>query len=196
MEEAKNQFQPARPCLPTGRQSGGDETLVKSYKNGHPEALESLLSKYEKPLFNYIYGVVREANRAQDIFQETWLSLLKSMGGFEPAGTGSFKRWLYTIALNKCRDFMRSMARTKVVEEKLMQYTKQATSEESTGFGDAVRQAIERLPQEQKEVILLRIDSGLTFKEIASLLDCPLNTVLGRMHYAVNSLRNLLGGDN
>lgn len=182
-----------------------DEELVRRYCDGEPEALEQLLNRYQRPLFNFIYGIVNEFNRTEDIFQEICLKLIKNINGFVSRGSGSFRRWFYKIALNQSKDLLKSRARSKTMEEKVMTMAQPACRQtrpvvrESTQFdhkADSLRKEIEYLPTEQKEVVLLRIYSGLSFKEIASLLDCPLNTILGRMHYAVNNLRKSLKGDD
>lgn len=176
---------------------GSDELLIQKYQSGETTALEELYLRHRQPLFNYIRRLVGETNLAEDILQEIFVRVIKKSADFDPQGSGSVKRWFYTIATNLCRDRHR---RAKKVDEltrlQIHELEKSVTSEPAnplTREQELVQQVLDTLAPEQKEVVMLRIYSGLSFKEIGKVQNAPLNTVLARMHYALKKLRQHLG---
>jgi RNA polymerase sigma-70 factor (ECF subfamily) len=99
-----------------------------------------------------------------------------------PEREGSFRQWLYQIAINLCRDNLKRKQIFSSVEFEQLSSPKAVNSYE-------IEDLITQLTPEQKEVVLLKVYSGLTFREIAEILNCPLNTAISRMHYALKSLR-------
>jgi len=182
-----------------------DAHLVRDYLRGKDRAFEKLFKRYERPLFSFIFRFVGDRQSAEDMFQQTWLKIIKGLPKYEERG--SFSSWLFGIANNCCIDRARKQTRSKVdeltsaegmdclkhegtdPEDKLMKKEKLALLQE----------AIEKLPFDQKQVVLMRLHGELPFKEIAHAVKCPMNTVLGRMHYAVNNLKKMIekeyGGD-
>ena len=174
----------------------GDEVLVDRLRGGQAQAGEELVQRYCKPLLRYLQSLVQNDQMAEELLQQTWLSVLEHVDRFD-AGGGGFKAWVYRIATNKANDHWRLRGREKTVREGLKLVTEESGPDagfpmEQTEQVGKLRSAIERLPENQRQVLLLRYYSGLKFVEIAETLGCPLNTALGRMHKALHKLRELL----
>ena len=177
----------------------GDETLMQRYQAGDRSALEHLYLKYQVPLFNYIRRWVNDTARAEDILQEAFIRVINNASSFVPTGDGSFAGWLYTITTNLCRDNQRKQEKVHefissraCLQQAGLRGTSELTSQRTREL-DTVEQALESLAPEQKEVVMLRVYGGLSFKEVSRIQNAPLNTVLARMHYAVKKLRQQLG---
>jgi RNA polymerase sigma-70 factor (ECF subfamily) len=173
-----------------------DEALVGRLRGGESAAGEELVRRHCPALMRYLQRLVGRDQIAEELHQQTWVSVLEHIDRFDSAG-GGFKAWLYRIATNKANDHWRSRSREKNAKEGLKLATDQTFPEASApleGTEQAVklRHAIEQLPENQKQVLLLRYYSGLKFVEIARMLGCPLNTALGRMHKAMQKLKQLM----
>jgi RNA polymerase sigma-70 factor (ECF subfamily) len=175
-----------------------DEALALRLRGGDSAAGELLVKRFYPLLIRYLRRLSGNEHMAEELHQQTWLSVLDHIDRFDPASTaGGFKAWLYRIAANKTHDHWRSKGREKVAHEGL----KLVTDEEYMAAGERLesneqhqklRRAIEMLPEAQKQVLMLRYYSNLKFVEIAEMLGCPLNTALGRMHKATLKLRQLM----
>ncbi|MFH0887663.1 MAG: RNA polymerase sigma factor [Planctomycetota bacterium] len=159
-----------------------DEFLIKECKNNNTNSLQKLLLKYHKPLFNFIYRLTKDITSSEDILQEVFIRVIKNIKGFAPERETSFKQWLYQIAINLCRDDFKRKQKFSSMELESISTSPQINPYE-------IEDLISGLPKEQKEVVLLKVYSGLHFREIAEILKCPLNTAISRMHYAIKSLR-------
>ena len=156
-----------------------------------------LYRRYERQLFSFILKFVKDRANAEDIFQQTWMKAIQGLASYREKG--KFSSWLFGIANNACIDHVRKRSRAKIddfiCEEGLDSLKSEGpdpedailTSERKTWLNEA----ISYLPPEQKEVVLLRLQGEIPFKEIARILDTPLNTVLGRMHYAMRQLQRM-----
>lgn len=178
-----------------------DEMLLAGMRSGQTASGEALVERYYIPLIRYLQRLTGSAALAEEIHQQAWLSVLEHLDRFEVAGKTSaasgFKSWLFRIATNKANDYWRSMAREKsakaglrlVVDQELpaADHGLQATEQEQK-----LRVAIGQLPENQRQVLLLRYYSNLKFVEIAEVVGCPLNTALGRMHKAMLRLKDLM----
>jgi RNA polymerase sigma-70 factor (ECF subfamily) len=147
-------------------------------------------------LQRYLQRLVSSDQLAEDLYQQTWLSVLDHLDRFDSAGAG-FKAWLYRIATNKANDHWRGQVRQKKAREQMQWMPQEPEADASMPSDDAeqaikLRAAIDRLPENQRQVLLMRYYSGLKFTDIADALGCPLNTALGRMHKAMNKLRELM----
>jgi RNA polymerase sigma-70 factor, ECF subfamily len=174
-----------------------DATLIQRLRDGQTAAGEALVRKYYQPLVRYLQRLVGNDQVAEEMHQQTWLSVLEHLDRFDPGGSGGFKAWLFRIATNKANDFWRSSGREKVAKEGLKLVTDQQLPGadhrlEGTEMEAKLRKAIERLPEPQRQVLVLRYYSNMKFVEIAELLGCPLNTALGRMHKAMLKLKELM----
>jgi len=167
------------------------DDLVRGLKAGDGRAYERLVAEYGDRVYRFIRRLAGPSE-AEDLVQEVFLRIHRSAATYDPSG--SFNAWVFTIANNLCLDHLRRGAghrRTGPVDEE--------TADPATGITPefheartALRRAVAELPPDQKEVFLLREEAGLSFKEIAETLQCPLNTALGRMHYAMERLRKSL----
>jgi RNA polymerase sigma-70 factor (ECF subfamily) len=176
-----------------------DEILVTRLRQGQAAAGEELVGRHCQPLLRYLQRLVSNDQLAEDLYQQTWLSVLDHLDRFDPAGAGGagFKAWLYRIATNKANDHWRARVREKNAREQMQLMPEEPEPDASVPSDDAeqavkLRAAIDRLPENQRQVLLMRYYSGLKFTDIADALGCPLNTALGRMHKAMNKLRELM----
>ncbi len=184
-----------------------DEQLVTAYlDHGDQRAFSMLVQRHQERIFGYLLGMVRDKNTASDLFQETFLRVIKAMHNQKGSYTrqGRWLAWVMRIARNATLDYLRSRKKWQDVADN--------QDEDSTSFWDRLPDAdpiadeklhrseqrdwleacIDRLSPEQREVLLLRHESELTFKEIAQLTDCSINTALGRMRYALLNLRQMM----
>ena len=174
-----------------------DEAMIQRLRDGDAVAGEALVKRYCQPLLRYLQRVAGE-QAAEELHQQTWLSVLDHIEKFDPTSSGGgFKAWLFRIATNKANDFWRSRGREKIARDGL----RLVTDEEAPAAGyrlegseqeEKLRRSIAQLPENQRQVLMLRYYSDLKFVEIARILGCPLNTALGRAHKALLKLRELM----
>jgi RNA polymerase sigma-70 factor (ECF subfamily) len=175
-----------------------DEALVQRLRRGDAAAGDELVTRHCRPLLRYLQRLTGADHLAEEMHQQTWLSVLDHLDRFNPSASGGgFKAWLYRIATNKANDYWRSQGRESAAKKGLKLIVEQTAPEAGRRMEDAeqvmkLRRAIERLPENQKQVLLLRYYSNLKFTQIAAALGCPLNTALGRMHKAMLKLRQLM----
>jgi RNA polymerase sigma factor (sigma-70 family) len=175
-----------------------NEALALRLRDGDVSAGELLAKRFYEPLIRYLQRLSGNDHLAEELHQQTWLSVLDHIEKFDPASTaGGFKSWLFRIATNKANDHWRSRGREKSATEGLKLVTDAdlpAAGErlESTEQQLKLQKAIQQLPEAQRQVLMLRYYSDLKFVEIAEMLGCPLNTALGRMHKAILKLRQLM----
>lgn len=188
-----------------------DEELIVFSKKGDIKALETLIERYQVALFNFIFRMINSKEEAEDLLQETFLKVIKNLPKFK---WKNFKSYLYKIARNTVIDKLRkknlevsleqalySNCENDCVAESLLIDPQGRTPEEilhQEELKQKLESAIAKLPDEQKQVFLLHEYSGLTFKEIAAITKCSINTVLSRFQYALKKLRSELkrGGDD
>lgn len=183
--------EPATPALLS------DEMLMQRLRGGEAEAGDTLVSRYYLPLMRYLRRLAGE-EMAEELVQQTWLSVLDHAEKFDALPGGGFKAWLFRIATNKANDHWRSRGREKSAKDGLKLVTEESapSAEVSLEAGerdDKLRQALAQLPESQRQVLVLRYYSDLKFVEIANILGCPLNTALGRVHKGLMRLRQLMG---
>src|SRR4030042_3049005 len=166
------------------KKPSGDAKLIKAYMAGNSGAFEKLFHRYEKPLFAFIMRFILNRDAAQDIFQQIWTKVLNGLPNYQE--TGKFSSWLFGIANNCCIDEIRRKSIIKKAE-KLDSFNINPIQQQETNpenilikqeIGIHLKEAIESLPIEQKQVVMLRLNGDMPFKEIARILNCPLNTVL------------------
>lgn len=187
---------PTGPIVPLTPES--DEALALRLRDGDTVAGELLVKRFHQSLIRYLHRLGGSDHLADELHQQTWLSVLDHIGKFDPDSTsGGFKAWLFRIATNKANDHWRSRGREKSATEGLKLITESEVAPagarlESTEQQLKLQRAIEQLPESQRQILMLRYYSNLKFVEIAAMLGCPLNTALGRMHKAVLKLRQLM----
>jgi RNA polymerase sigma-70 factor, ECF subfamily len=183
------------------RMTWTDEELVARSIGGDADSFNELIHRWERPIYALAYRQIGREEDARDVCQETFLRAFRALKGFR--GQAKFSSWLYRIALNLCRDWMRRERRTPVVQgledSDLMDLA--ASREPSESIEDRVARhdltrAVERtmalLPEEQRTAIVLKEYHGLTFQEIADLVGCPLSTVKTRLYQGLAVLRREL----
>jgi RNA polymerase sigma-70 factor (ECF subfamily) len=167
------------------------DDLVTGLKAGDPAAFESLVRGFGDRLYRFVRRLVGE-RWADDLTQETFVRVYRTVGSYRP--TGRFEAWMYTVANHACIDFLRRRRPEAALTERELDASSPSPLEriEEDERRRALLKAVERLPVDQKQVFLLREEAGMSFREIADVLGCPLNTALGRMHYAMEHLRKAL----
>lgn len=178
-----------------------DEELVALSMGGDPDSFNQLVLRWERPIYALAYRVLGREEDARDVAQETFLRAFRALQGFK--GQAKFSSWLYRIALNLCRDWIRRERRAPVSQppEGVDIIDLAGAGEPSESIEDRVgRQQLGRvvgrvmagLPDEQRTAIILKEYHGLTFQEIAELLDCPLSTVKTRLYQGLSVVRRHL----
>jgi RNA polymerase sigma-70 factor (ECF subfamily) len=178
-----------------------DEDLVARSRGGDLESFNQLILRWERPIYAFAYRVIGREEDARDVCQDTFLRAFRSLPGFR--GQAKFSSWLYQIAMNLCRDWMRRQRRAPTV-----QLAEGADPAELAAEGGpvesiedlvarrelsaVVEEAMALLPEEQRTAIVLKEYHGMTFQEIATLQGCPLSTVKTRLYQGLTVLRRLL----
>lgn len=177
-----------------------DAQLMAGFCKGDARAFDLLVARYKRPLFSWLCRQVGSRDDADDIFQEAWIRVARNAGKFSDV---SFRAWLWRIARNLVIDHFRRRREqisldAETSENGALRETLHAPDplpHEWMNASDTARiayAAIENLPPVQREVLTLRMQAGLSFNEIAAMLEIPLNTALGRMHDAVQKIRKAL----
>jgi RNA polymerase sigma-70 factor, ECF subfamily len=178
-----------------------DEELVTLSQGGDLDSFNQLVLRWERPIYALAYRVIGREEEARDVAQETFLRAFRAIKGFK--GQAKFSSWLYRITLNLCRDWIRKERRAPVSQAPegidIIELAGEATPSESIEdlvgrkqLGLAVSKAMAMLPEEQRTAIILKEYHGLTFQEIADLLDCPLSTVKTRLYQGLTVVRKQL----
>lgn len=183
-----------------------DERLMLAFRKGDVRAFEQLVRRHRAPVFNFILRFTGNRQRAEDVLQETWLKVVRSASEYE--AKAKFTTWVYTIARNLCVDSARkeSYRQTESLD------SAPGASQEGRSLGELlpdgsaspergahnvrlrplIESALRALPEEQREVFILREYSGIAFKEISEVTGVPEPTVKSRMRYALEGLRKRL----
>lgn len=178
-----------------------DQVLVKDYLNGNESALETLINRHRNRIFGAIVIFVKDTNLANDIFQDTFIKVIKTLRSGNYKEEGKFLPWVLRIAHNLCVDHFRKSKRAPKFsgsdEFDIFDVLKldDANAEEIITTGethDKVRKILQELPEEQKEVVIMRHYAGLSFKEISENTGVSINTALGRMRYALINMRKFI----
>jgi RNA polymerase sigma-70 factor (ECF subfamily) len=178
-----------------------DEELVARSIGGDMESFNQLVLRWERPIYALAYRVIGREEDARDVCQETFLRAFRSIQGFR--GQAKFSSWLYRIALNLCRDWIRRERRSPTVQtpegvDVIELAAEQGPSESIEDLvsrrdvGRLVASAMSALSEDQRTAIILKEYQGLTFQEIADLLGCPLSTVKTRLYQGLTVLRREL----
>lgn len=175
-----------------------DEVLVRRLRDGQPSAGETLVRRHHQALHRYLRRLSGSDHLADELHQATWLSVLEHIDKFDATSSGGgFKAWLYRIATNKANDVWRSRGREKSAKQGLRLVVEEEAPHASHAIEgseqkDKLLNAISQLPENQRQVLMLRYYSEMKFVDIAQMLGCPLNTALGRMHKAMLKLKQLM----
>lgn len=183
-----------------------DNTLVKQFVDGDQAAIEILIARHKKRVFTYILLIVKSHHLAEDIFQDTFIKVIRSLKTGKYTENGKFISWVLRIAHNLIIDHFRKeklLSTTSNDDVSVDLFNSPRYSEENVEdrlvceqIHSDVHLLIRELPDDQRQVIMMRHFQGLSFKEIAELTDVSINTALGRMRYALINLRKLIERKN
>ena len=183
-----------------------DQELVKRFIQGDQLSIEVLINRHKNKVFTYIFLIVKNQQLAEDIFQDTFIKVIRSLKDGKYKDNGKFVSWVIRIAHNLTIDYFRkekqiSTCSNEDYEADLFNSRKlsDSTIEDILVENQIVKEVkllIEELPEDQKQVILLRHYGGMSFKEIAEQTGVSINTALGRMRYALINLRKLIEQKN
>jgi len=178
-----------------------DNELIHLFRDGNLDALETLVLRHKDKLYTSILFLVKDKYLAEDIFQDVFIRIIDTMRGGRYTEEGKFLPWAMRIAHNLCVDHFRKVKRTPTIRN-----SEDKDIFEVLNFADdsaetvmikrqsyhRVREMLERIPEDQREVIILRHYADMSFKEIAATTNCSINTALGRMRYGLINLRKLM----
>ena len=171
-----------------------DEELVRLSQQGDLEAFGRLVERYQKKVIAVAYGLIHDAEEAQDLAQESFIRAYNAIDSFR--GTARFYTWIYRITINLCMDHFRRQAKEKTYVSAEPDADPDPLTPETVAsqqeMGMAVRRAITTLPYDQRIVIILREIEGLSYKEISRVVNTSIGTVMSRLFYARRRLRQLL----
>ncbi len=183
-----------------------DFELIEGYRKGRLSDFELLVSRYQEQIYNYVLSLVRDRQLTDDIFQDTFVKIIKVIKSGVYKDEGKFIQFAMRIAHNLVIDHFRKENRIPVVESSSEDYNyvdNAPITDPSVEQGMIVdqihsdlRKMVEMLPLEQKEVLRMRIYDDLSFKEIADITNVSINTALGRMRYALINLRKMAESKN
>lgn len=176
-----------------------DETLMRAWSGGAADAFDSLYARHRAALWRYVLNRTGDESRARELFQDIWLRVVHGRSGYTP--DAPFRAWLYRIARNRVIDHYRRQPETP--HETLDEHTTIATTEIAPPLqpdeiaslaerGDVLQRALARLPDEQREAIVLQHVAGMSLAEIAEVTGERTETVKSRLRYAKTKLRQLL----
>lgn len=182
-----------------------DSQLINSYINGKEASLSTLIERHKQRLFSFIYSKVQDKDIAEDVFQDTFIKVIRTLKKGNYNEEGKFLPWVMRIAHNLVIDYFRKNNRMpsfrntdefdifSVLGDGALNAEKQMVQEQI--YND-VRELIKQLPEEQREVLEMRIYKDMSFKEISENTDVSINTALGRMRYALINMRKLIEKHN
>ena len=179
-----------------------DEELAMAYIEGNNRAFDLLLQRTQSKLFSYILFVVRDHDKAEDVFQETFVKVITKLNQRKYTASGKFSAWLMRIAHNVIMDYFREQRSQNIVEptqgndlSNLSSKDLLDTNVENRYVNEQILSDVKKmmnlLPPTQREVVFMRFYQDMSFKEIAETTGVSINTSLGRMRYAVLNMRRM-----
>jgi len=183
-----------------------DQVLLNHYLTGDQGAISQLIERHTRRVRDYITMMVKDRDVADDILQETFIKAVRVIDNGRYTDNGKFLSWILRIAHNQVIDHFRSQKQNKQVNESdagydmrgTLRFAERTVEDEmvSSQIENDVRRLVELLPDEQREVVMMRYFSGLSFKEISEQTNVSINTALGRMRYALINLRKMIKEKN
>ncbi len=182
-----------------------DSILVKNYIAGEEKALETLINRHNQRISSFIYSKVMDRDVAEDIFQDTFIKVIKTLKRGSYSEEGKFLPWVMRIAHNLIIDHFRKNKRMpkfegnddfnifSVIKDEKLNAEKQIIKDQ---IDNDLTLLIDELPEDQKEVLVMRIYKDMSFKEISENTGVSINTALGRMRYALINLRKIVNKNN
>ena len=178
-----------------------DHELINSFIAGNVNAFEALVLRHKDKLYTSILFLVKDKYLAEDIFQDVFIRVIDTIKGGRYTEEGKFLPWAMRIAHNLCVDYFRKVKRTPTIRNsedqdifEVLNFTEESAEDKmiKKQSHSRVRDMLDQLPQDQREVIILRHYADMSFKEIAQVTNCSINTALGRMRYGLINLRKMM----
>ena len=178
-----------------------DALLVKNYMSGDENALTVLIERHQTRIYGFIYSKISDRDLSDDIFQDTFIKVIKTLKSESYNEEGKFLPWVIRIAHNLIIDHFRKSKKMPMLREteefsifSVLPDNSETIENEiiSLQIENDIKKIIKELPEDQKEVLMMRIYQDLSFKEISELTGVSINTALGRMRYAVINLRKII----
>ncbi len=179
-----------------------DYELIQQFIKGEQSCFEEIIHRHKNKVYSYISLYIRDQALVEDIFQDTFLKVIQSVKAGKYVDNGKFLSWVMRIAHNLIIDHFRRLKQLNVTSNDNYEsdlFNSQKLSDENVEetlvnvqIRKDVRKLINQLPEDQKEVVILRHFAGLSFKEIAEITDVSINTALGRMRYALINMRKIM----
>lgn len=178
-----------------------DALLVKNYMSGDENALTILIGRHQSRIYGFIYSKISDRDLSDDIFQDTFMKVIKTLKSASYNEEGKFLPWVMRIAHNLIIDHFRKSKKMPMLRETEEFSIFSVLSDNSLTIENEIitlqiendiKKIIKELPEDQKEVLMMRIYQDLSFKEISELTGVSINTALGRMRYAVLNLRKII----
>ena len=177
-----------------------DAQLAQAFSEGNERALEVLITRHKDKVYTSIYMLVKDKYLAEDLFQDTFLKIIKTIKEGRYSEQGKFLPWAIRVGHNLCMDHFRrtrqhisvSLPDGQDIAVLFGASDMTADNIETRQVHDSVRKMVELLPEEQREVVVLRMYADLSFKDISELTGVSINTSLGRMRYALLNLRKMI----
>jgi RNA polymerase sigma-70 factor (ECF subfamily) len=178
-----------------------DLDLIRSFQAGDTEAFDVLVTRYKDRIYSSILFFVKDTYLAEDLFQDVFIKIIDTLKNKRYTEEGKFLPWALRIAHNLCVDYFRKVKRTPAIktsdDQDIFEVIKvsQEAPDQKLMRGEShekVRRMLDLLPEEQREIIVLRHYANLSFKEIAEITNCSINTALGRMRYGLINLRKMM----
>jgi RNA polymerase sigma factor (sigma-70 family) len=183
-------------------QNVSDQELISGYLSGNENYLEQLINRHKTKVFTYIHLVIKDKQTSDDIFQDTFIKVINTLRSGNYKDEGKFLQWVMRIAHNLVIDYFRKAKRLPILDNQNDDFNiidNLKVYEESVEdriileqIHQEIRDMIEFLPPEQKQVLIMRHYADMSFKEIAEQTDVSINTALGRMRYALINLRKMI----
>ena len=183
-----------------------DRNLLNCYLSGDRNAISQLIERHSRRVRDYIQMLVKDRDVADDIFQETFIKAVRVIDEGRYTDNGRFLSWVLRIAHNQVIDYFRAQKQNKQLNESeagydvlgSLRFAERTVEDEIVceQIADDVRRMLDLLPPEQREVVVMRYYSELSFKEIAEQTGVSINTALGRMRYALINLRKMIKEKN
>jgi RNA polymerase sigma-70 factor (ECF subfamily) len=187
------------------RASLSDSELIRAYRAGDEQAFEILLTRHQERVYTKIHFIVRDSELANDLFQDTFIKVVRLLKEGKYIEEGKFLPWILRISHNMAIDHFRRNKKMRMVRSRDNYDVFSTIDTGETHIEDQlvmdqihtdVRHLIDELPEDQREVVRMRMYDNLSFKEIASTTGVSINTALGRMRYAVINLRKIVDENN
>lgn len=178
-----------------------DHELINLFNTGNVNAFETLVLRHKDKIYTSILFLVKDKYLAEDIFQDVFIRVIDTIKGGRYTEEGKFLPWAMRIAHNLCVDYFRKVKRTPTIRNsedqdifEVLNFTEESAEDKliKKQSHNRVKDMLDQLPEDQREVIILRHYGDMSFKEIAHITNCSINTALGRMRYGLINLRKMM----